>query len=257
MSGDKRRGAEQPRSLQDRSWDLLAEMWLEREADEILQRLEDNQDEELTAEMDAFFARYDAKNLQLIEKYARRQRLRRFARQTLPRAAQIAAACIAICVLAGGVAIATSETVRVSLMKLLVEKTPEYTSLQIVKDAAAYIDVPADWGGQYYPSIIPDGLVIHDIESVPNAWHMVTYTFAGSSVSQFEYEEALNGTTNLDSENAEITKVDVLGYEGTMISKNDGVTIYWFDGRTLFSIYVRGHSEEEALTYANSLKKLT
>lgn len=247
--------AEKIRSLEDRSWDLLAEMWLDKEAGEVLKQVEADQAAHNTAEMDAFFAEYDAKNLQQIEKYANRYGRKRFMKGTVLRAAQVAAVWIAVFVLAGGVAVAASPMVRVYLTKLLVEVTPQYTSLTMIEDTDHYVDVPAEWQGEYYPSIIPEGLVINQLDS-DEIESSVTYVFPGSQLWQIIYEEMKSGGANVDTEDAVITQVKVLGYDGTMSTKGDVVSIYWFDGNTLFFLDVRGHSEEEALTIANSLKKV-
>lgn len=239
--------------MQDRSWDLLAEMWLSEEADAILREIETERAEGKTAEMDAFLARYDAKALRLIEKSAERAQMKRLFKRTLPRIAQIAAVWIAAAVLVGGAAIAASQTVRVKLMKLLVENTPEYTSLQIVEDSETYIDVPAEWDGEYFPSVVPEGLIMRDVDT---DWTRVTYTFPDSFLLQFAYSETTDATVNIDSEDAVLKPVRVWGYEGTMIIKEDRIHTYWFDGKTLFELFVRGHSEEEAMAYIDGLRKI-
>lgn len=251
-SGTKK--AAEIRDLEDRSWDLLAEMWVEKRADEILKQIEADKAADNTAEMDAFFAEYDAKNLQRIEKYTSRHDAKRFMK-SIVRVAQVAAVWIAVFALAGGVAIASSSTVRVYLTKLFVEVTPQYTSLTMDKDPDHYIDVPAEWQGEYYLSIIPDELVIGQLDS-DEIESSVTYVFPGETLWQIAYEEMKNGSASVDTEDAVITQVKVLGYDGTMSTKGDVVSIYWFDGNKLYFLDVRGHSEEEALTMANSLKKV-
>ncbi len=241
------------RNLQDRSWDLLAEMWLDREADEILREIETERAEGKTAEMDAFLAQYDVKALREIEKSIRGHKIRRLTKVTLPRIARIAAVWIVMAVLVGGTAVAVSPTIRVNLMKLLVEITKEYTSLQIVKDDEAYIDIPAEWNGEYYPSIVPDGLIVRNVDT---DWNRVTYTFPDSFLLQFAYSETTDATVNIDSEDAVIKNVSIWGHEGTMVIKEDKIHIYWFDGKTLFELFVRGHSEEEVMIYVDGLRKI-
>lgn len=146
-------------SIQDRSWDLLAEMWLHREAEALAEALDADQAAGRTSEMDQFFATYDARNLQLIQKATQRQRTKRLLKRTLPRMVRIAALWIAVLAIGGGIAMAASPTVRVYLVKLLMETTPQYTRLQLVEDVENYVDVPAEWQGTYYPTLIPPGLV--------------------------------------------------------------------------------------------------
>ncbi len=243
------------RNLEDRSWDLLAEMWVGKKADETFKQMETEQTANQTAEMNAFFAEYDARNLRQIEKYANKYGRKRFMKHTLLRAAQVAAVWIAVFALAGGVAIAASPTVRVYLTKLLVEVSPQYTSLTLTEDTDNYMDVPAEWQGGYYPSIIPEGLVIGQLDS-DAIESIVTYVFPESQLWQIIYEEMTDGSANIDTENAVMTQVKVLGYDATMSTKGDIVSIYWFDGNTLFFLAVRGHSEEDVLMIANGLKKI-
>lgn len=242
------------RDLEDRSWDLLAEIWAEKEADEIFKQIEIDKAADNTAEMDAFFAEHDAKNLQRIKKYTSRNDAKHFMKN-IARVAQVAAVCIAVLALAGGVAIAASSTIRIYLTKLCVEVTPEYTSLTMIKDTDSYVDVPAEWQGEYYPSIIPEGLVIGQMDS-DETDSSVTYVFPGTKLWQFAFEEMKDGGANIDTEDAVITPVKVCGFDGTMVSKREIVSIYWFNGNKLFFLDVRGHTEEEVLRYANSIQKI-
>lgn len=149
-------------SIQGRSWDLLEEMWLHREAEALAEALDADQAAGRTSEMDQFFATYDARNLQLIQKATQRQRTKRLLKRTLPRMVRIAALWIAVLAIGGGIAMAASPTARVYLVKLLMETTPQYTRLQLVEDAENYVDVPAEWQGTYYPTLIPPGLVLSE-----------------------------------------------------------------------------------------------
>ena len=83
-------------SLQDKAYDLLGDMLVERNTARYMQELEEDAARGGDAEMEAFFARQDQENLKKIQAYARKQRNRRFLGHTLPRMAQVAA------VIAGG-----------------------------------------------------------------------------------------------------------------------------------------------------------
>lgn len=145
-------------SLQDKAYDLLGDMLVERNTARYMQEMEEDAARGGNAEMEAFFARQDQENLKKIQAYARKQRNRQFLGHTLPRMAQIAAVIIALVSLAGGVAIATSQAVRVQVMKLLLHVEEEYTELSLVEDEAASFDVPAEWQGGSFPAYIPEGM---------------------------------------------------------------------------------------------------
>lgn len=242
------------RSRYERSWDLLAELWLDQEADKAYQELEELKAAGNSAEMDAFFERNDVKYLRLIEKRTRHYHSMRTTGKNMPRIIQVAAAVIAIISLAGSIAIAASPAVRMYLTNLLIRMTPEYISLKFVEDNSNELTYPSEWKGKYYPSSIPDGLAVDHIENVEDILHSVCYTTADSEICRLEYSEMKDGIINLDSEDAEINTSNVLGHEATVILKEDMIHIYWFDGETLYLVYVKGYDEDEALSIANSLK---
>jgi len=245
------------RSFEERSWALLAEMWQQREADEIMRQLEADRAAGKTEAMDAFFAKYDARNYRLMEREISRSERRRFLRQTLPRTIRAASVFLVCFLFAGGVTVAASSTARVYLMKLLVDVQQEYTSFMVVEDKNEYIDVPAEWGGEYYPARIPEGLVLNRINSEEGMIHEVTFTSPDSSLWQFIYRELEKGGLITDTEDAVITSAIVHGHEATVVSEGSRVKIYWFDGTKLYTIGVRNCSVEEALEYANAIQKLT
>ena len=83
-------------SLQDKAFDLLGDMLVERNTARYMQELEEDVARGGDAEMEAFFARQDQENLKKIQTYARKRRNRQFLEHTLPRMAQVAAVIIAL-----------------------------------------------------------------------------------------------------------------------------------------------------------------
>lgn len=65
-------------SLQDKAYDLLGNMLVERNTARYMQELEEDAARGGDAEMEAFFARQDQKNLKKIQTYARKRRNRQF-----------------------------------------------------------------------------------------------------------------------------------------------------------------------------------
>ena len=169
MMSDKQKPlVPEDRSLDDRAYDLFGEMLLQQETAALLAEIEAEKARGDTAQMDAFFAKQDAKNLEGIQRHFRRHRARVFFRDTLPRIGQIAAIVIAVVAVAGSVAIATSHTLRVQVMQLLVNIEEEYTELKLQEDPAASFEIPAEWCGENYPSFIPDDLVAAMVFSYPD-----------------------------------------------------------------------------------------
>ena len=72
----------------------------------------------------------------------------------------------------------------------------------------------------------------------------------------FSFTEITNGSENIDTENAEYQVAAIDGHIGAVISKNDGLEIHWFDGSTLFIVYIRSQSIPEAISYAEGVRKI-
>lgn len=247
----------EPRDLQDRAWDLLMDLYLQSETDAQLKRMEkDLEDPEFQREADAFFARHQSDHWNILNRCARKHRIRQFFTHTLPATVKVAGLVLIAATLTGCATVAVSPTVRQNLAELLIDVTPTYTSFQISPNEDAYIEAPEGWLGQYYPSIIPEGLVLQSMYSDSTSMHDVTYSFPESPLWQFMYTEVIDGTLNIDSENAAVSTLTVMGHEATMLIKDDRICIYWFDGETLHFMDIRGHNQQDAIRYVNGLKRV-
>lgn len=243
------------RTIQDRSWDLLTEMWMSDQADRITKEIVIGEHKSIQQDMDEFFASRDGIFLKQIEKMTKSSLDRRMLIAMMRKIANWAAIIIIVITIVGSSAIATSATIRINLVKFLIEQTPEFTSLSLVEDEGRYVDVPVEWRGEYYPESIPMNLVITDMYC-SNEVCRVTYSLPNDGEWQFVFEEMAFGTMNLDSEDAEITYVEVNGHNATMIVKSELISIYWFDGTKLLLIDLKGCSREEALVYASSVRRI-
>lgn len=243
-------------SLQDKAYDLLGDMLVERNIARYMKELEEDEANGRTAEMEAFFARQDQANLKKIQVYCRKQRNRRFLRYTLPRLAQVAAVIIAVVALAGGVAVATSQTVRVQVMKLLRNIEEDYTELSLIEDKEASFDVPAEWQGSSFPSYIPEGMQMEQILSMPD-YHLVEYHLASTGQICMRFSEAGEGaSTNIDTEDANVTTVMIRGDMGYMVQENGDVRIFWSDGQFYYILIMQNATGDEALRVAESVRKI-
>lgn len=241
------------RSLADQAYDFLGEMLLKAETDAMLQEIEAEKTTGDTAEMEAFFARQDRKNLKRIQKHFRKQHHRRLLTQTLPRIAQAAAVIILVVALAGGVAVATSHSVRVHVMNLLYEIDEEYSTLRIVEDEDASFDVPAQWKGSCYPSYIPEGWEVFNILSF-SIYNTAEYQDSNSQKLVLRFSEyKSNIETNVDTENAVVRKIGIRDAEGILVEKEHQVSIYWCNGMYYYMLVVNDQNPDEAIRIANSV----
>ena len=244
------------RNLEDRAYDLFGELLLERETAALLAEIEADKARGDTAQMDAFFAKQDAKNLETILRHFRRLRARIFFRETLPRIGQIAAIVVAVVAVAGSVAIATSHTIRVQVMQLLVNAENEYTELKLQEDPAASFDVPAEWGGDNYPSFIPDGLVAGMVFSYPdnNSIELIDKR-TGAVKGQFS-EYGADTEANIDTEDAVQEPVTIGLNNGFLDKKENRVSIYWGDGRKYFVLTILDHDESTVIRIAERVVRI-
>lgn len=235
--------------IQDRAYDLFGELILEKEANELLAEIDAEGDG--PAESEAFIARVDARCLSIIEKHSRKARVRRFLMQTAPRIGQIAAIMIAVIALAGCTALASSETARVYLMRLLVQTTDEYTRLSLVPSESEYVDVPDEWEGSYYPTYIPEGLV-----PVFVGEETIDFSY-GESAPIFVFGEYDEGSVvQVDTEDAAISKTTIHGQLAYVSTKGTTIKIYWSEGVRYFVLTFRGLSEQIALSVADSVAQI-
>jgi hypothetical protein len=245
------------RSMEDKAYDLLGDMLTARKTASLLQAIEAEEAQGNTAETDAFLERQDRKNLKLIDAYARRQRIRRLFTKTLPRVGQIAAVIIALIALGGGIAIAASDTLRVQVMRLLLEPTEEYVRLSLVEDESASFDVPADWLGKNYPAYLPKNVLLHraiPLEEMPT----VEYVDSRTQNIVFRFHEFSADTVgNIDIEGAVIKQIEVNGYQAQLTKKGDIISLYWSDGQVYFLVTTIGMTEEETLLIGRSVRRIS
>lgn len=244
------------RSLQDRAYDLFGQMLVERKTERLLRELEQDRACGHTTEMDAFFARQDRGNLARIQAYCRKQRTKRLLQHTLPKIGKIASVVIAVIVLAGGAAIATSHTVRVRVMRLLVEMEESHTAVKFAEDEEASFDVPAGWKGDNYLSHIPKGLELFNIGGIEGA-SFVEYADAQTGEIRLRFQElGIFAEANIDTEEAELTNIFVGNLSGYMAAKKDTVTVFWTDGYDCFLLTTKKIDQEETLAIAESVRKI-
>lgn len=246
---DTRKTAEE--NQQELAYDQLAEQYA--------QELKAFKEGEGQAEMDAFFARHEARHLNAIQRAFQKRSWLDAVLPAVPRLAKVAALVIACVTLAGGAALAVGGTLRVSVMRLELEETKDYTALSLVEDEEASFDVPAEWKGRYYLSYIPEGMTLTQIfdDGYVDGYRTVEYFNEPERSLKIDYTEGGSGTTaNIDTENAEIRSMTIQGYEGHMVIKNDSFHFYWTDGQAMYILLTKGFDEETALQILSGLQRL-
>ena len=240
-------------SIQDSAYDLFGDMLLEKETKEICEEIELEKGSKAEADMRDFFTRNEQKHLQIIERNCHINKGSQIGYfYVLQRIVQIAAVLIVCLALAGGIALATSSYVRIQVMRLLANVTPEYTELSLSIERE--VDVPANWQGNYYPGIVPEKSVISYFES-DETCSRVDYSKEDSQdgwiLSFSEYDNSI--IVRINTENAEQISSMIDGHDVTIMEKDGLITIYWNDGKRLLVLQTQHCSLSETITYASNV----
>ena len=244
------------RSLQDRAYDLLGDMLIERDVSAFMKALEEEAERDDASETEAFFARQDRLNMERIQKYCKKARTRRFFKQTLPRIGQVAAVIIAVISVSCGVGFATSKTVRVTIMRLLLNAQKQFTEVKLVEDEAASFDVPAEWRGECYPSCLPDNLEVAQVISTFED-NIVDYRdiHTGNIALTF-IESGASTESNIDTENAQVSMRIINGYQCHIVKKDASISVFWTDGMRFYLLVCEGINEDEAISITEGVRRI-
>ena len=179
----------------------------------------------------------EPKVLRHINRGYRKSRAKIFVRKTIPRIANIAACLLLICYIGLTVAIAADSTVRIRIMNFIMNIEERYTSFGF-EDSGETMNVPAEWEGYYYPSYIPNGMVLAEVQS-GNA------RYKNSTGVTLEFDDMSDGTRGtLDTENASIEFITVNGHPAMLVEKEQWTSILWnIDNRILLVGYTGGRDE--------------
>lgn len=244
------------RSIQDKAYDLLGDLLIERDTARFMKELEDDEANGTTAEMDAFFAEHDSMYMRQIARFAKKERHRRFFKQTLPRIGQIASIVIAVISLTGSIAIAASPTIRVHVMQLLMQSDSEQTTLSLVENEAASFDVPADWTGRSYLSYVPDDLELAQVITIPyiigGECHYIDKETGIRTLVFTEMDDS--SALSFDTEGSDIREEMIAAYPGYVATSDRNISVFWSDGTSYYLVMTYGLSEDETLRIAQNVR---
>lgn len=214
----------------------------ERELDRLMQEYE--QDEPLEKRL----AQSEGPMLRRIDRDIRKMRAWRCLRNTLPKVGKIAASLMLFFYLSLSVAPAASPEMRVNLMNFFMNIEERYTSFGF-EETGEFVEVPAEWDGYYYPTYIPEGFEIDQVD------YYGVY-FKRNDGTMLDFEELGPDTYgNVDTENAKIDYININGHTALIAEKGKWVTILWsVDNRGLLIGYTGGR--EEAIKIAESVRMI-
>ena len=187
----------------------------------------------------------DARILQMIRRKLRKRKMQRLFSDQLPKAGKVAAACLLIFYIGLTTAIAAIPSVRSEVMHLIMKFEERYISLEL-KHNREFSQISEEWMGYYYPTSISQ-----EFQFVMTDGYSAYYNSQdGRNLIFSEYGEG--SSVNIDSENAQISFVELNGENGLIVEKNDWTTLVWAIPNHYFLIEIQGN-QDEALAIARSV----
>ncbi len=188
------------------------------------------------------------------------QKMRRVAFGTFRNAAAFAMAAFILY----GSAYAAFPEVRINTLNFLIETSDVATSLilnggtgdwndpakEAKTDSAAGILM-----GYQLPTISEQFVIVGEGSNRVSAW--IRYANEENATIYFSITNAAGTTKNVDTENAEnIEKIQIHGYEGLLVEKDERVNVTWgdTDHNNFVSVSCNGIDKNEVLDYAESIE---
>lgn len=219
---------------------LALQQEFEQEVDELLK-----EDEQPNAEQSRQIREMEERVLMDIAAHRGKRRPWSVQKRRFSRGVRVTAFIALLLMVSVGSAMAAVHMVQVGLLKLKSQTYPQYTSYSLTPSQST-IDVPPDWAGDFYPAYIPEGFEFDYCYSTG----VVYYDKAGNFLSFSE--DTYGATTNLDTENADLSTVLINGAEATLIEKDDWVSVVWTANNRLFIVMITG-TKAAALRVAASV----
>ena len=107
-------------------------------------------------------------------------------------------------------AFASSETFRVRVFSMFAEDHGQYTAIGLREDEQKAFDVPNGWEGMYYPTYIPDGFEVINVENLSEQIFLISFENKNNEYLTFE-EMTEDAESNIDTENAQVYYTEIHG----------------------------------------------
>lgn len=136
------------------------------------------------------------------------------------------------------------------IYKFIIEMKESFTRFYYYDEVMAQSDPMLDINHYYYPTVMLKGYS-YSAHKVTRDIISLTYSNRIENILFIQYET--QGDYNIDIENAEITEVDISGYTGMLILKEDKTMLFWQNDHNEFLI-IGSITKESILKIAESIK---
>lgn len=145
----------------------------------------------------------------------------------------------------------TVDAFRVRLFNTIIKNTEKYLDIEVNEESQTN-NIEQNIDGFYELEYIPNGFELNYVEDLGDT-KIVNYI--NNKNEEILFNQSPNGTNfQLDSEDAEIKEVDIMGSEGIIIKKEDRTTLFWNNEE--YSFYLLSTiNEKELISMAKSLIK--
>ena len=172
-----------------------------------------------------------------------------------PRTMRFAVAALGILCIGLTTAFASSETFRVRVFSMFAEDHGQYTAIGLREDEQKAFDVPNGWEGMYYPTYIPDGFEVINVENLSEQIFLISFENKNNEYLTFE-EMTEDAESNIDTENAQVYYTEIHGNTALVSAKADLTIVSWNEQNRILSVVFDGEVEEDALKVAKSVTRI-
>lgn len=172
-----------------------------------------------------------------------------------PRTVRFAVAALGILCIGLTTAFASSETFRVRVFSMFAEDYGQYTAIGLREDEQKAFDVPNGWEGMYYPTYIPDGFEVINVENLSEQIFLISFENKNNEYLTFE-EMTEDAESNIDTENAQVYYTEIHGNTALVSVKADLTIVSWNEQNRILSVVFDGEVEEDALKVAKSVTRI-
>lgn len=173
----------------------------------------------------------------------------------VPRTMRFAVAALGILCIGLTTAFASSETFRVRVFSMFAEDHGQYTAIGLREDEQNAFDVPNGWEGMYYPTYIPDGFEVINVENLSEQIFLISFENKNNEYLTFE-EMTEDAESNIDTENAQVYYTEIHGNTALVSVKADLTIVSWKEQNRILSVVFDGEVEEDALKVAKSVTRI-
>ena len=173
----------------------------------------------------------------------------------VPRTMRFAVAALGILCIGLTTAFASSETFRVRVFSMFAEDHGQYTAIGLREDEQKAFDVPNGWEGMYYPTYIPDGFEVINVENLSEQIFLISFENKNNEYLTFE-EMTEDAESNIDTENARVYYTEIHGNTALVSVKADLTIVSWNEQNKILSVVFDGEVEEDALKVAKSVTRI-